>query len=223
MKTLTQLFFIFFLTAECSSDINKKEEKMIGNEDKELEIGIMRINYTLNGQSDSILKFFKTPQDKSPIYHFTIRELDEALRYREDTMEIKPLEFMGTPGRIIFRCIDSTKQAYKIIVNENSDNFCWLSKMSNIEFIDWLSYLEGCDYIQTGNLLRTTPDDSASIVFDKDSCWKYNILTMKGDWIEVQTSGYCNIYEEKLNRQIIKGWTKWRKGNKLMVGKMYAE
>jgi hypothetical protein len=214
---------VLILLSGCSRPIDKPQEGLISDDDKTLGIGVISINYTSNGQEDSTLKFFNAAQDKAPAYHFIIRELDEAFRKREDTMGLRPFEFMPTPGRIMFRCIDSTEQGYKIVINENPDIICWLNKAANINFMNWLSYLESCDYIQTSNPLRAAPDNNSSVIFDKDSCSMYNILTMKGDWIEVQTSGYCDIYSNKSGRHAIKGWVKWRKGDKLNVGKMYAE
>ena len=82
--------------------------------------------------------------------------------------------------------------------------------------------MEGSDYVQT-DTVRVSPNEKAEVMVDEDSCIKYSVLSIKGDWIEVESSGYCDIENKKPKRKIIKGWAKWRRGNKIIIGKMYAE
>ena len=225
-KALIQLFLISTIIVCCSTCTNRSTDKLTDDKDKTIGIGVISINYGVNGEEDSIVNIFKSAEDKIPMYQFTIKELDLAFRCNEDTLGFNPLEFMPTPGRIMFRCIDSINGMYKVVINENSGTEYWIRKGKNIDLTDWLSYLEGSEYIQADDPLREMPDDNAPIILNRDSCFLYQILAMKGEWIQVESSGYCNIYREMLgkpNIHEIKGWVKWRNGNKLMVGKGYAE
>jgi len=140
-----------------------------------------------------------------------------------DSLKIFPLEIIYPVSTLCFRCVADSGNMYKVVVNNISGKTAWLKKDKYNEFKNWLSYLQDASYINTKNPLRINPDDKSQMISNKDSCWSYNILTMKNDWIEVQTSIYCDLYGEKLSTQKIKGWTKWREGDKIIVMKMYTE
>ena len=136
---MSSILLIFVGSCNSSQTVKDKESEM-ESLNNVIGIGVISINYVTNGEEDGILKFFKSLEDTIPIHQFMVRELDEAFRYKEDTMGVNPLEFMPTPGRIMFRCIDSTKQAYRIIINENSNAVCWLRKSGNIDFFNWFLF-----------------------------------------------------------------------------------
>ena len=63
--------------------------------------------------------------------------------------------------------------------------------------------------------IKSKPDiDSSSIEFVGDDC--FHVKQMKGDWIEITTSGLCSE-EELTNGKLDSGWIKWREKGRLLI------
>lgn len=187
------------------------------------DFGTISINYVTNGEEDSLLCFYGNSELKETVLKINIEKLDYLLRYSGDTMGVNPLEFMPTPGRIIFRCVDSTQFAYKIVLREKNFSTCWIKKSVLIDFSDWLKYFKGADYITTNQELREKQDANCDVVENPDSCFTYDILSIEADWVEIETSWHCKMYEKSPSIRNARGWVKWRDGNKILIQKTYTE
>ncbi|MCD6068029.1 MAG: hypothetical protein K0S33_2855 [Bacteroidetes bacterium] len=191
--------------------------------DNDIGMGVIDISFSTNGEEDSTLTFFRTLEQTIPEKRLSLDQIDYVLRMTNDTLGICPLEFMPTPRGLFFRCLDSTKEAYHILVNENSGQTYWIRKNRLSSFSSWLSYLNASDYVFTSEALHSSPDTASPVVLNQDSCYTYNILNMKDDWIEVLSNDYWHMYKENPVIKEVKGWVHWRKGKKILIGKTYAE
>lgn len=185
-------------------------------------IGVVSINYVSQTNKDKNIDFFLSPESKR--FTVSLQYIDEQLREGNGEFCIKPLEFMPTPGRILFRCIGETKQMYQVVVNESTKEVNWLKKEAMIEFHSWLSYLQGSQCIENNlvsNPLRKKPRFNSDIVEAYNTCNKFEINLMKGEWIKISTSYMCDqgIQVDKP----ISGWIKWCNGDKIIVNKLYSE
>ena len=208
---MRKFYFILliFLHIICGHNIESQQ--------KDIGLGVVSVLFGSNDIYGRTVSFYEDYNSTKLIYQIT-KGYENI-----DSLKIIPLEIIYPVSTICFRCLADSGNMYQVVVNNVSGKTAWLKKDKYIEFENWLSYLQGASYIKTNYPLRINPDSKSQQVFNKDSCWSYKILTMKNDWIEVQTSEYCDLYEKKLNRQKIKGWTKWREGDKIIVVKMYDE
>jgi hypothetical protein len=185
-------------------------------------IGVISINYTTNGQEDSTINLYKKPGNNKPFYRFIIHHEDERQRAGKDS-RINMLEFMPTPGRMLFRCIDSNKTMYCIVINETTGKICWLKKSALISFSNWLNYFTGCDYIISQEPVRIAPSTDAATAENSGECYNFSVLSIKSEWMEVSRSEYCHMYDLDPQLIEIKGWIRWRKDEKLLVYRGYNE
>ncbi len=185
-----------------------------------LGIGVVSINYVNNTDKNRNIDFFLSSESKPSTV--SLEYIDEQLREDNGEFYIKPLEYMPTPGRILFRCIGETKQMYQVVLNESTKEVNWLKKETMIEFHSWLSYLKGSQCIENylvSNPLRKKPRFNSDTIVTDNDCTKFEINRMKGEWIKVSMSYMC----EQGVDELISGWIKWCNGDEIIVNKLYSE
>jgi len=224
---LWALFFVLvFAFISCNSNSDKIDKKPEQNID-----GILEISF---GSRDSVTQnrvvgFYKTPQSSEPDYTVKMSAFDynsgfdSLLSQTQTPAWLAPLEFMPTPGRVYFRCLKQKGSWYQVLTNDTVNIAYWIRKDSNIELISWLQYFQGGDYIDLGSEIRTEPRNDAPVMKRDSSCFKFETDSLVGDWIRVSTSGYCGLIGDSAEIIIEKGWSKWRKGNVILVGRGFNE
>lgn len=178
------------------------------------------INVKLLKQSDSIKIQYSVnpPELKNNQYLKKIY----PFYYYENSKYNAPIPNIITrayyPDYAVF-VIDANKindEKYEVFVN---------GEWKKIKRNDNLTYKEWKDFVK--DLLIKLPDNvdlyslnnfkSKKIKTKKDL--SYKVIEVNGDWIKIECNKNCDNCGK---RQKIKGWVKWKKGNKLLVSLFYV-
>jgi hypothetical protein len=196
-------------------------------EDSISGIGIISINY----ENDDAFKKLNIYDNKNKqILKIQINDSQvvttymgkKTTQYEEQDEPISPRYFSPSQEYfgLVFDCIDSTEEYYKVLLDKKSNTIGYIKKEENaFSFEPIESFVKG--YIGLGfdinrlkNPVRKEPNEGSEIIDDpnikKHNFWSMAMskTEMKGDWIKVK------LDNEKY------GWVRWRKGNKFLI-KMY--
>jgi hypothetical protein len=70
------------------------------------------------------------------------------------------------------------------------------------------------DRLATGQQkIRESPTEEGKEIMYQSRRDCFKVIDLKGDWIEVNTTTYC----DQENKKGTLGWIRWRKGNKLLI------
>ncbi|MCK4979581.1 MAG: hypothetical protein KAS62_04250, partial [Candidatus Delongbacteria bacterium] len=133
---------------------------------------------------------------------------------------LKPEALSLDYSAFTFRCVEEKDNWLEVIVNNENGKTYWLKKTDLTIFYSWENYLKemfGIERIpDQPQKIRTSPnDDSEEIDYEGQDC--FVVRSMKGDWIEITTPGYCDKIFTDFKTPIKTGWIRWREGNKLLI------
>ena len=140
-----------------------------------------------------------------------------------DTLNpFKPWLWIDNPDyfRLAFECTDTTREYYKVWLNEEDFTFInktdkSFKKQSLNDFIlRWTASPMGLDFNRKSNPLKRNPNEQSEIISqelpNKYKIWNAESIIIKGNWMKVKT-----ITDEV-------GWIKWREGKKLFIRMYFA-
>lgn len=203
------------------TDPFKVEESMSG-------IGVVLINnenensmYRLNVYDEKNKQILKIELNDSQVVTTYLGK--KTTQYGEKNEPICPRYFSPSTDYfgLIFDCIDSTKEFYKVMLDRKNNTIGYIKKEENAfrfetyeDFVNGYIRSLGFDINRLTNPVRKEPNDKSDILDDpiikKYNFWNMSISNteMKGDWLKVK------LDKEKF------GWVRWRKGKKFQI-KMY--
>ena len=152
------------------------------------------------------LPFYNNPEINS----ISIRNLENQIWLKPETMWLDYFSFN-------FRCIERKNGWFKVIVNNETNDALWIKKSQEINFSSWEDYLIGMFGVSRlmpkSNPISSLPTtESTIIMFNYVDC--FEVVSMKGDWIEIRSASYCEIEEDQ---RINSAWIRWKEGNYLLI------
>jgi len=209
LKMTTLLINIFLLLTTCSWA------------QSDLGIGVISINF----KDKDILSFYLNTQDSQPLRKIeffndpTINSLN-ILNLKKNKLWLKPEVLEIDNSSLILRCVETNDQWLKVIVNNQSNSTLWIKRSKLTKFMNWESYLKKMFGVarlpELRQKIRTLPNDnSKEILYTGQDC--YQVKSMKGDWIEIFTSDYCDESYTESKTKIKSGWIRWKNGSKLLI------
>ncbi len=209
-----RLSLIVLLTAilliQCRSKTIKKNVQAFG---------IVKVNFEEGAGYYAKVAFYKDSDLKNLVY--TLNGYDGA-----DSLKMTPFQSTGDGSSPIlyFRCLDSTTAMYKVVTIDSVGTSLWIIKQPGVSFRTWLAYFNEFSGIEYTDLkIHTGPGDSCSIDTAKGLCTTAKILSIKGDWMRIQTNEYCSIIDNETAHNTTTGWVKWRVGHKILVQGYFNE
>lgn len=187
----------------------------------ELDVGLVHLHIN----DSTVLHFYSKPTDDVPtktleFFHDPTIESLNILNLDIQRQWLSPECLWLDYSQFILRCKTQTKDWYEVIVNNKDRQTLWLKKSALTEFSTWESYLNGMFGVSrladSRQPIRTLPNDqSEEINYTGKDC--FQVKSMKGEWIEIFTSDYCEDSYNDSNPKIISGWIKWKQGNILLI------
>lgn len=187
----------------------------------DLGIGLVSIDFddktvlefysdTLESEPVKVVEFF----NDTTINSWNIKNLDEEKEW------LKPEVLWLDYSAFTFRCLARTGNWLEIIVNNESGKNYWLKTIESTKFKNWEEYLKdmaGVERLSSfPQKIKIEPtDNSTEIKYQGTDC--FVVKSMKGNWIEITTTDYCDENFTDGKKPIKSGWIKWRKGNELMI------
>jgi hypothetical protein len=179
-------------------------------------VGVVTINF---GSTDIYQRKVSLYEDaEGKIIYCSVARGYEQL----DSLKLVPFEIIYPIHSLCFRCLADSAGMFKIVLNETTGKAGWIKKEKYAELKSWLNYFKGSDYVVTSGKLLQRPDNAAKEVKEKHLCNTYTLLSMEGDWAELESNSYCDQDGETDQKQV-KGWVKWKEGDLLKIQKMYNE
>ena len=121
---------------------------------------------------------------------------------------IVPLFFKPDYNIFYMVCLDRQKAYYKVL--SATGNIYFVPK-AEAKFVSWSEFLRNTTGITNLNWelnpLREAPFEKSKMIRIKDKEATYQVINVKGDWIEIQNEH--NAHE--------KGWIQWRKADSLLI------
>jgi hypothetical protein len=191
---------------------------ILGRAQTPLGIGMTEIEFN----ASTIVEFYNNPKDKAyakrieffddkSINSWSIRDIEKVKVW------LKPESMWLDYHHFVFRTTTVDKYWLEVIINNEDGSTYWIKRTKEVIFNTWESYLQGMFAIdrlaEEKQKIRTNPSDGAAeLPYQGRDC--FQVKSMKGDWIEIATSGHCS--QEKIT-QIKSGWIRWRRGDKLLI------
>ena len=191
------------------------------NSQTDLGIGLISINFdeqrvlefypdTLGSKPDKIVEIINDPSINS----WNIKDCETQQEW------LKPEVFWLDYMAFSFRCLVSSREWYKVMVNNETGTTLWLRNSEMTEFKNWQGYLKSMLSVTRStefpqNIRVTPTDDALEIDYLGSDC--FSVISMSGDWIEISTPDYCEEIGNEVKTSIISGWLRWRNGNKLLI------
>jgi hypothetical protein len=203
MKFLKLFFFLGSISALAQTDLG---------------IGTISINFT----DKTVLSLYQKPSDKKAAHILKFFD-DETINstniknLEKEKVWLKPEVLWLDYHYFILRCKSQTKDAFEVIINNETGETLWLKKSKWTTFKTWENYLKGMFMIKRvptsiSNDIRRKPEDNAEEnIFTGEEC--FQVKSMKGNWIEIFTGESC----EEDGSILDYGWIKWRDGNNLLI------
>lgn len=190
-----------------------------GHTEKIQGIGIAKVDF----DSSTVIHFYSSLKDDHPaktvefyndktVNSWRIKRLEEHRKWLLISMNLDYSIFE-------FQYITEKDGWLEVIVDPETSNTFWIKKSDKIEALTWGEYIKDMFGIgpQENSLqeIKRTPDMTAEKLRDFDGC--YSVKSVKGDWIELFTSDYCEDFFDQSEQKIETGWVKWREGDELLV------
>jgi hypothetical protein len=214
------LITLFFIIISCSE--NKKNKVEAINKDSIPLVSEKPIilpdtnNCKLKiDQTIGFLKMINSGQS------FILKDINDKSTINVSLNKIKtlnaflPFAYHNDYNLLVFRCVERTKEFYKIIVNEKSNKTMLLSdKNKNFKFQSWSEHiLDACciGFEYKSNPIRESKFEKANIIDEvKDAI--FFPIKIEGDWLQVKWG------EEKDWKY---GWILWKTGNCVLIEIFY--
>jgi len=187
----------------------------------DLGIGLVSINF----DDKTSLHFFSSPKENEPIriiQFFNDKSINSwnIRDFNKQKDWLKPEILLLDYSSLIFRCLKVTDKWFNVIVNNETNETLWIKKDDLTTFSDWESYLKEMFGVarlsDQPQIIRSLPtENSEEIEYKGEDC--FQVKSMKGEWIEIFTSEYCDESYTDSKTIIKSGWIKWRKGNELLI------
>ena len=121
---------------------------------------------------------------------------------------IVPLFFKPDYNIFYVVCIENQKAYYKVL---SAMGDIYFVPKAEAKFVSWEAFLRNTTGVTNLNWelnpLRETPSEKSKMIRIKDRKATYQVISVKGDWVEIQNEH--NAHE--------KGWIRWRKADSLLI------
>ena len=105
-------------------------------------------------------------------------------------------------------CIENQKAYYKML---SATGDIYFVPKAEAKFVSWAKFLRNTTGVTNLNWelnpLRETPSEKSKMIRIKDRKATYQVISVKGDWVEIQNE---HDAQEK-------GWIRWRKADSLLI------
>jgi hypothetical protein len=151
------------------------------------------------------------------INQISFDEEERVVKFEKGTPEIR--EYYPDYSIIIFDGYPLENGNYKVIID---DSVCYLKQLNGYTIFEkWEEHIKRT-FINTDeqNPLRISSFDTSEIISNLNyDDLNFVVLSVKNDWVNVECDINCEGCPEG---QLIKGWIRWRKDNKLLVKLYYV-
>ncbi len=121
---------------------------------------------------------------------------------------IVPLFFKPDYNIFYVVCLENQKAYYKVL--SATGDIYFVSK-AEAKFVSWAEFLRNTTGITNlnweQNPLQEAPSEKSKMIRIKDREAIYQVISVKGDWVEIQNEH--DVHE--------KGWIRWRKADSLLI------
>jgi hypothetical protein len=151
------------------------------------------------------------------INQISFDEEERVVKFEKGSPKIR--EYYPDYSIIIFDAYPPENDNYKVIID---DSVCFLKPMNDYTvFEKWEEHIKRT-FIKTNgqNPLRISSSDTSEIISNVNyNDLDFVVLSVKNDWVNVACDINCEGCPEG---QLIKGWIRWKKHNKLLVKLYYV-
>ncbi len=179
-----------------------------------------------------VIRFYENSNDELPvrILRFCNQQVmvaDENISYSLDEVIFCPDDTDGNwlqPEEfylhMTMRCLEETKSAYLVCVNNQTTKSWWIKKAENkVELQSWKQcFLQAYQVSRkepAENRIKLKPNDkSPAIEYNDMDC--FSVIDVKGSWLKIETSFHCEEYSA-CHGETVTGWIKWNDGQKILV------
>ena len=121
---------------------------------------------------------------------------------------IVPLFFKPDYNIFYMVCLERQKAYYKVL---SATGGIYFVPKAEAKFVSWAKFLRNTTGVTNLNWelnpLRETPSEKSKMIRIKDRKATYQVISVKGDWVEIQN-------EQDAHE---KGWIQWRKADSLLI------
>ena len=121
---------------------------------------------------------------------------------------IVPLFFKPDYDIFYMVCLEKQKAYYKVL---SATGDIYSVPKAEAKFVSWAEFLRNTTGVTNlnweQNPLQEAPSEKSKMIKIKDKEATYQVINVKGDWIEIQNEH--NAHE--------KGWIQWRKADSLLI------
>ena len=121
---------------------------------------------------------------------------------------IVPLFFKPDYNIFYVVCLENQKAYYKVL---SATGDIYIVSKAEAKFVSWEAFLSNTTGVTNLNWelnpLQEKPSEQSKVIRTKDREAAYQVINVKGDWIEIQNEH--NAHE--------KGWIRWRKADSLLI------
>lgn len=119
-----------------------------------------------------------------------------------------PLFFKPDYNIFYVVCLERQKAYYKVL---SATGGIYFVPKAEAKFMSWAKFLRNTTGVTNLNWelnpLRETPSEKSKMIRIKDRKATYQVISVKGDWVEIQN-------EQDAHE---KGWIQWRKADNLLI------
>ncbi|WP_276724876.1 hypothetical protein [Capnocytophaga granulosa] len=119
-----------------------------------------------------------------------------------------PLFFKPDYNIFYMVCLERQKAYYKVL---SAMGDIYFVPKAEAKFVSWAKFLRNTTGVTNLNWelnpLRETPSEKSKMIRIKDRKATYQVISVKGDWVEIQN-------EQDAHE---KGWIQWRKADNLLI------
>lgn len=119
-----------------------------------------------------------------------------------------PLFFKPDYNIFYMVCLERQKAYYKVL---SATGGIYFVPKADAKFVSWAKFLRNTTGVTNLNWelnpLRETPSEKSKMIRIKDRKATYQVISVKGDWVEIQN-------EQDAHE---KGWIQWRKADNLLI------
>lgn len=105
-------------------------------------------------------------------------------------------------------CLENQKAYYRVL---SATGDIYFVPKTQAKFVSWEAFLRNTTGITNlnweQNPLQEMPSEQSKVIRTKDREATYQVISVKGDWVEIQNEH--NAHE--------KGWIQWRKADSLLI------
>lgn len=121
---------------------------------------------------------------------------------------IVPLFFKPDYNIFYVVCLENQKTYYKVL---SATGDIYFVPKAEAKFVSWEAFLRNTTGITNlnweQNPLQEAPSEKSKMIRIKDREAIYQVISVKGDWVEIQNEH--DVHE--------KGWIRWRKADSLLI------